>query len=519
MLNNALFLDRIATEIRTFNSRGQSSVLDPFMIAYYHPYADGSVTNDYPYFFGEDGSYSEFEPAENIYPSFVVNAELPILDGHRGSVQLTTGPFYGLVQYYESYGQKYPPYLGMRVSPNDQGTFSKNTGGDFVCIGWHEVGHLGDYSKERRVATIERARNDANFLLVKPDKAIDGRIGMKAGWGYAKIVYVVQDAYAGYSSRDNFQETEESVIVFNWTKNSVGETEGNYLVCARFGGDNWYVIAEDCYRDVSGSEDPDPPYGGILGAPIRSSRINVSENISDDLKQDYTTNRNRLNSQSLTGSYSQIAEKIEGVERSSEPSIERKKIAKRQSQRPDSFFVNELNLVTPSVGRRFTYTPPMRTRLGKKQGPFNFQISTRLPDGLSFNRNTGTVRGTLVKEMFNVTILMTATDASNRTDSTKIIINTKVDGLRVTPPTNLSLTVGASATKTWTATGGVEPYTFSIDNTPAGMTFNTRTGVLSGTPSGAGTTSCTVTVTDVSSYLPLSGAQVSSDAVNLVAIA
>lgn len=50
MLNNALFLDRIATEIRTFNSRGQSSVLDPFMIAYYHPYADGSVTNDYPYF-------------------------------------------------------------------------------------------------------------------------------------------------------------------------------------------------------------------------------------------------------------------------------------------------------------------------------------------------------------------------------------------------------------------------------------------------------------------------------------
>lgn len=63
----------------------------------------------------------------------MVNAELPILDGHRGSVQLTTGPFYGLVQYYESYGQKYPPYLGMRVSPNDQGTFSKIRG-DFVCI-------------------------------------------------------------------------------------------------------------------------------------------------------------------------------------------------------------------------------------------------------------------------------------------------------------------------------------------------------------------------------------------------
>jgi hypothetical protein len=59
--------------------------------------------------------------------------------------------------------------------------------------------------------------------------------------------------------------------------------------------------------------------------------------------------------------------------------------------------------------------------------------------------------------------------------------------------------VGTAYSYTLGATGGVTPYSWSASGLPSGLSVNATSGVLSGTPTTAGTYSVTVTVTDSSS--------------------
>lgn len=59
-------------------------------------------------------------------------------------------------------------------------------------------------------------------------------------------------------------------------------------------------------------------------------------------------------------------------------------------------------------------------------------------------------------------------------------------------------TVGVGYSVTFTASGGVPPRTWSVlsGTVPPGLTLNGSTGVLSGTPTAAGTSTFTIQVTD-----------------------
>lgn len=70
-----------------------------------------------------------------------------------------------------------------------------------------------------------------------------------------------------------------------------------------------------------------------------------------------------------------------------------------------------------------------------------------------------------------------------------------------TPPNGQ---VGLTYSHTFTATGGTPPYTWSITagSLPTGLSLNSSTGVVSGTPTASGTFTFTITATDAT---PLSG--------------
>jgi subtilase family serine protease len=69
----------------------------------------------------------------------------------------------------------------------------------------------------------------------------------------------------------------------------------------------------------------------------------------------------------------------------------------------------------------------------------------------------------------------------------------------VTNPGTQTTTVGHAASLTLSATGGTAPYTWSATGLPAGLSINASTGVISGTPTTPGTSSVTVTAHDSAS--------------------
>jgi len=79
-------------------------------------------------------------------------------------------------------------------------------------------------------------------------------------------------------------------------------------------------------------------------------------------------------------------------------------------------------------------------------------------------------------------------------------------------------TVGVSYTDNITAQGGVTPYTFSISSgsLPAGLSINSSTGTISGTPSATGTSTFTVKVTDANSSTGTNSFQITVTSASVV---
>ena len=136
--------------------------------------------------------------------------------------------------------------------------------------------------------------------------------------------------------------------------------------------------------------------------------------------------------------------------------------------------------------------------------PYTYTLSAgALPAGVTVNSATGALSGTpTVAGNFNFSL--TATDSTTGTAgqaSQSYSLGIVSPTLTIAPPTLPAGAIGTAYSQTLSASGGTAPYSYAISAgaLPGGLTLTTG-GVLSGTPTVAGSFAFTVSVTDAGGF-------------------
>jgi hypothetical protein len=152
---------------------------------------------------------------------------------------------------------------------------------------------------------------------------------------------------------------------------------------------------------------------------------------------------------------------------------------------------------TPSTNTEVNATYSQPNTVSGGTAPYAYSISAgAVPAGTSLSATNGTVSGTpTTAGAFSYTVLVTDSGGGTATAQTMGTIAASVT-LVATPSTFTE--VGANYSQTNVASGGTQPYVYSVSAgaLPAGTTLNTSTGTVSGVPTFGGAFSYTIAVTD-----------------------
>jgi plastocyanin domain-containing protein len=129
--------------------------------------------------------------------------------------------------------------------------------------------------------------------------------------------------------------------------------------------------------------------------------------------------------------------------------------------------------------------------------PYSWTITAgSLPPGLLLNTLTGVVSGTpTAAGTYSFTVQVNTMGGGTVTEGPSITINLAPAITTTSLPTGK---VGISYSGALAASDGTSPYTWSVSagSLPAGLSLNSSSGTISGTPTAAGTYSFTSAVTD-----------------------
>jgi hypothetical protein len=167
---------------------------------------------------------------------------------------------------------------------------------------------------------------------------------------------------------------------------------------------------------------------------------------------------------------------------------------------PAALAVTTASLPSATVGQPYDAT----VAASGGTAPYTWLVSPNLPSGLSLNPNTGEITGTPAPTAVGTNqYTFVVQDSASHSDTKTLSLTVNPPGLAVTPITLPPGVVNQPyPVTTLTATGGVQPYSWSVSPAlPNGLQFNVAgPGTISGTPLNGtvGTTQHTFTVTDTS---------------------
>jgi hypothetical protein len=148
-------------------------------------------------------------------------------------------------------------------------------------------------------------------------------------------------------------------------------------------------------------------------------------------------------------------------------------------------------LSSASVGVTYSH----RFTVAAGVAPFQWSISGSVPPGLALNSTTGTLSG-VPTATGTFAFMIQVVDSVSVMATKSFTLTIQPAPLTITTTALFNGTVGIAYTQVFIVTGGRPPYQWSLTGDVGGLSFDSTTGILSGTPRSTGSFPFTVQVTD-----------------------